>query len=235
LLEDFEKKLQWIFLLLPGFLCLFVVGQIVALGALDEFQIVFYLVLLNMIIWAATTPLVYGTASLIARVFPHIQMSSVLMPMLSVFVLIASVGLGVVIGLAAEGDTLFRALRAAPITDTLNKVSAKRPLVFILSQNSVGKLKELGDARKPEKKQTEGWAQVAMKSGRVYEGWPEYYTITEEAGEIWLSPACERQAGDGEHSVRRIPGPGILVVEREIESVALLDRSDSECFAAWAK
>ena len=172
--KELVDKLTWLFLLLPGFLCMSIVGLIVELGQLSEFQITFYSFILTLVITAISLPLSWC----IVRLF-----SGRLAPANSttyqfVFFLVATmvaVALGVVLGFAAEGDRFFVTLRALPITNTLNKRSATRPVVFLLTQNTGGKLKMEGDGRPPDKKKGEAWALVQVKNGKRYEGWPEFY------------------------------------------------------------
>jgi hypothetical protein len=141
---------------------------------------------------------------------------------------------GVFFGLGAEKDLFFVTLRSLPITDTLNKRSSSRPLVFLLSQNSAGQLKQDGDARPEPIKRTEAWVKVRLKSGREYEGWPEFFETGREASELYLSPACQLSANFDEELHSPVPGPGILIFEREIESITFIDRETSKCFEYWS-
>jgi hypothetical protein len=107
---------------------------------------------------------------------------------------------------------------------------------FLLSQNSAGKLKEDGDGR-PSGKVTDAWIRIKVKQSGgplVYEGWPEFYGVGSEQSEIYLSPACQVDL----HSpppdvVTKIKGPGVLVYEKEIESLEFIDHDESSCFKLW--
>jgi hypothetical protein len=141
--------------------------------------------------------------------------------------------MGIAIGLAAEKDVFYVKLRSLPITDILNKRSSSRPLTFLLSQNSTGKLKEEGDARPKKFKKTEAWLRIKLKSGKIIEGWPEFYEISDEPSELYLSPACNLEKKDGKEIISPVPGPGVLIFEREIEIITFIDREKCKCFDYW--
>ena len=153
--------------------------------------------------------------------------------MLYIVLLVVSILSGTLIGLAAEKDWFFVTLRCLPITDTLNKRSSSRPLVFLLSQNSTGQLKNDGDARPEPLKKTEAWVKVRLKSGKQYEGWPEYFSIGEQSAELYLSPACEWVSKWGQDVLKPTLGAGIIIFEREIETLTFIDREESKCYAHW--
>jgi len=149
-----------------------------------------------------------------------------------VIVLIIATIAGIGLGIAAERDTFFVTLRSISMTAALNKRSSNRPVVFLLSQNTAGNLKKDGDGRR--NKQSEAWIVVRMKGGKQYEGWPEFYETGSKPSEIYLSPACE-VIGHGNRVgyIRPLEGPGIILYEAEIQSIELIDRSASKCFAYW--
>lgn len=227
--QEIQKKLSWLFMLLPGFLSIAIIGQIVDLGQLTEFQITFYSLVLILVNVVIASP-IYGVLSLI---FLRKKSDSVKTKSFYAILLFASVISGILIGWAAEKDVFFVTLRALPITETLNKRSSSRPLVFLLSQNATGQLKKDGDARPEPFKKTEAWVKARLKSGKEYEGWPEYFEIGENASELYLSPACEWVSKWGKDVLEPVSGPGIIIFEREIETLAFVDREESGCYARW--
>ncbi len=234
--KEITDKLVWLFLLLPGFLSVALVGLVVDLGQLSEFQITFYSFILTLIDVAIALPLISVTFKLISVIKPKALSDETRTYVFGFVTVIVSILIGIFLGLAAEKDRFFVTLRALPITDTLNKRSSSRPLVFLLSQNTAGRLKTEGDARPAGSKQTEAWARVEMKGGKRYEGWPEFYEIGSKSSEIYLSPACEVASSNPKSSgetLRPIAGPGVILYESEIQSVEFLDRSASPCFAHW--
>jgi hypothetical protein len=82
-------------------------------------------------------------------------------------------------------------------------------------------------------KKTEAWLKVGLKSGKVYEGWPEFFEMGEKPSELYLSPACEWSLQHGKELLKPLPGPGIVIFEREIETITFIDREESRCFAHW--
>jgi hypothetical protein len=227
--QEIEGKLIWLFILLPGFLSTSIIGQIVDLGQLTEFQVTFYSLVLTLINLSIALPLYW----VIGRLRGHKPAGKFNTAAFCSIILIISILTGIIIGFAAEKDIFFVTLRALPITKTLNKRSSSRPLVFLLSQNSTGKLKEEGDARPKEMKKTEAWLKVKLKSGRQYEGWPEFHEIGSKPTELYLSPACEWCEHRGKKILKPISGPGIIIYEREIETITFIDREKSECFEYW--
>lgn len=227
--KELVDKLTWLFILLPGFLCMSIVGSIVELGQLSEFQITFYSFVLTLVITAISLAII----SLACR-WRGISSGPVKQTTFFVVTIVVSVLIGLSLGLAAEGDRFFVALRALPITNTLNKRSAARPVVFLLTQNTGGKLKTEGDGRPPNRKQGEAWALIQLKNGKRFEGWPEFYETGSKPSELYLSPACEETSDKGNVGIRPIEGPGIVIYESEIQSIELLDRAASKCYAHWA-
>jgi hypothetical protein len=69
-----------------------------------------------------------------------------------------SILVGIGLGIAFQNDVFYQLLRKLPFTDVVNARSAERPLPFLLSQNSAGKLKRDGDARPSVKSPTHGLA-----------------------------------------------------------------------------
>ena len=231
--KEITDKLAWLFILLPGFLTVSIIGLIVDLGQLSEFQITFYSFILTLVISLISFPTVALVQSLAKRKYPTIASPESSKSLFFFSSTVISVALGIFFGLAAEGDRFFLTLRALPITDNLNKRSSSRPLVFLLSQNTAGRLKLEGDARPKDQKQTEAWARVQMKDGLIYEGWPEFYSVANAPSELYLSPACRIQDAKQPDNIERILGPGVIIVESEIRSLELIDRKSSHCFLAY--
>lgn len=233
--KEITDKLIWLFLLLPGFLSVSLVGLIVDLGQLSEFQITFYSFVLTLIDIAVALPVCWVAFTLIRKFRPSLLDGDTPKYVFCFAIVLVSIPMGIFLGLAAEKDSFFVALRALPITDALNKRSSSRPVVFLLSQNSVGKLDVEGDGRPKGFKQTEAWALIQMKNGKSFEGWPEFYETGSKPSEIYLSPACEviTEPGKPGDLLRPIKGPGIILYESEIQSIELMDRAASVCFAHW--
>jgi hypothetical protein len=105
--------------------------------------------------------------------------------------------------------------------------------VFLLTQNSTGQLKKEGDARPQNFKQTDAWANVVLRSGKKYEGWPEFFEGSSQSSELYLSPACQLIKKRCNTIAKPIQGPGIIIFEREIESITFVDRDKSQCANFW--
>jgi hypothetical protein len=231
--KEILEKLSWLFLLLPGFVCVSIAGSIADLGALSEFQITYFSLILTLPIVLLALPvgaLVEGL--MFAKFWPGTQSTQRSSYAFFVSSLAVACVLGVALGITIERDYVFRSLRSLPGTDVLNKRSTKRPLSFLLSQNSGGQLKVEGDARPKEMKRTEAFIRVRLKDGLEYEGWPEFYETGNAPTELYLSPACRVDSGG---AVTVLPGPGVVVVEAEIRAVEFLDREASQCWMLYYK
>jgi hypothetical protein len=227
--KEIRDKLVWLFVLAPGFVSMTVLGQIIDLGQLSEFQITYYSLVLTVVDLSVAFALLWMLGWII-RWFrrPWSWSSSV---WLGTGILIGGV-VGAALGLAAERDAFFVTLRSLPVTKELNKRSSTRPTPFLLSQNSQGKLREDGDGRPT--KTTEAWVLITLKSGnKRYEGWPEFYGLGKERSEIFLSPACEIVSRGGKDQHSKLGGPGVILYEDEIQSIALLERACSPCYLRW--
>jgi hypothetical protein len=227
--EEVEKKAQWILILFPGFLSMWLVGQIVNLGELNDLETIFIAILFNLIdvsvaIIACRLFLNYIARDTRARIDGLI---------FAVTVLLISTIVGIAAGLAAERDLFFVVLRSLPLTNTLNKRSSAAPLTFLLTQNSGGELTTEGDARPKPEKVTEAFVRIGLKDGRVYEGWPEFYSLSAENGQIYLSPACVYVDHFYGTSKKKISGPGVVLTLAEVSYVEFVDRKASSCFLMW--
>jgi hypothetical protein len=226
--KEIVDKLIWLFLLAPGFVAVTIMGMIVDLGELNEFKLTFYSLLLTVAILGIVIFLFKLATWFLRRRGTNWVPSSTAVLSTSI---IASMFLGLGMGLAAEGDSLFATLRSLPIADTLNKRSSSRPVTFLLSQNTRGRLAMEGDARAV--KVSEAFALITMKNGKRFEGWPEFYGLGKDPSEIYLSPACEVSSKPGKELFVQVPGPGVIIYESEISSIVLIERASSRCFLKW--
>jgi hypothetical protein len=126
-------------LLLPGFLSLTIIGLMVNLPELSEFNTVFYSLILLSVCLMITSCFSFLIRVQRPRLFYTLNV-------------IISIAIGIAIGLAIEKDMFFVALRSMPFTKEFNKRSSLSPLLFVLSQNTRGQLAREGDARPTGKK-----------------------------------------------------------------------------------
>lgn len=217
-MDDLDKKIEWLLLITPGLLALYIAVALGGRQEINEFAAVFYgfalsflcYIVARFILWLAG--LVMGSFGEIAHMVASV---------------VVAVPLGVFIGVAADREFLYQAVRGFPLSDTLNRRSDKRPLDFILTQNSNGQLAVEGDGRRPQFKVTEAFIRLETENG-TFEGWPEFWG--DEQSFIYLSPACTISE-DG--SAELVAGPGVFVNEAKLEVATLLNRSESPCFLLW--
>jgi len=244
MIKDIEKKFTWFLILLPGFISLGLARYISDMGNMSEFELIIYssgftVVNLGLSIVLYNGGKALGQRWLPRRGDPDTQSESPLSKMAFILlVLVVSFGVGIAAGVAYENDTLLNWLRAAPGTRLLSKRSYQRPLTFLLAQNRKGKLEE---GRPHSMKTTQAWVEVHLTGGESFEGWPEFFSSPEsfstgdENAEIFLSPACKRVKKDGRVKVVIMPGPGVLVFEKDIKFVEFIDRQKSECHNLWKR
>jgi hypothetical protein len=229
MLRDVETTVKLVLALAPGFVALALLELIADLGELNEFRILFYGLALTFVCWV----IVLAFLGIGRIFFKRLPVEPSNHPALLVIVFLVAVAIGIGTGMAAERDLFHMVLRSLPGTATMNKRSTKRPLPFLLSQNTAGRLRADGDGR-PVAKVTEAFVRIFAREGRVYDGWPEFYGTERKPSEVYLSPACRAEKRpDGSWDVAMIQGPGVLVVESEIQVVEFLDRKSSQCFDLW--
>src|SRR5918999_192981 len=105
--NDIEKALKWMLFILPGFLSITVIGFIIDLSQITEFQLTYYafiLTLINLVIG-------WGIKFLIPKKYSHKHGSKLLKFIFSVLIIIISIAVGLLIGVTAEGDTFYKVLR----------------------------------------------------------------------------------------------------------------------------
>jgi hypothetical protein len=222
-MEDIEKKIFWLLLIFPGFLSLSITLFMADIGQVEEFAFVLYSISLTFvnISIAYVISIIFGILFGIDRG----NLTSVFASIL----LVTSLFIGLGLGFAIEKDYLFRALRWAPFTESFNRRSHLRPMIFLFSQNTAGLLDVEGDGR-PFGKVGEAWLQIHL-DGDIFEGWPEFYSNEESS--VYLSPACEIKSKDQALHAKRIPGPGVIIPEGEIRFAVFLDRHSIACYKLW--
>ena len=119
-------------------------------------------------------------------------------------------------------------MRTSPVCDGRARASSKRPLVFLLGLNNRGQMNQgSADMRNEKLWATSSYARFRLKeNGPTYEGWPLYFAHGAQSSEIYVSPACRI---DEKGAATVLPGPGVLIIEAQLQSVELLDKADSSC------
>jgi|GEM_PF-3100714 len=226
--NEIKDKLIWLFILFPGILSLTVICLLCDIENLSETQIIFSsfgLTFINIVISLSVYWVFWYFRTNLRTKFSFV--------LFSIIILLTSIVSGIVFGISGQNDWLYRVLRAIPITDILVKRSSDRPLLFLLKQNTAGLLDEEGDARPKKLKKTEAWVEVILKNGKKFEGWPEFYEGSKKPSELYLSPACRKIKEKCKEVVKPIEGPGIIIFEREIETITFIDREVGLCSQYW--
>lgn len=222
-----EVAIKWAISFLPGFVALFVFGQIVDSSNIKEFEFIFYLVLLTIITSSVSWPFI----SLINRFFgagiTFSQLHIVGTPLLVVFGFLV----GGVMGYLSEKNSFYHLIKKIPITSDINVVSRKPVSIYILDQNSEKALNLGVDAREVSAQDDHAWVKVLVEGGKEYHGWPGLFSKGKKFDELFLTPACHLKSG----KLIQHDGAGILLFSRYIQGIEFMDRDQSECSCLWFK
>jgi hypothetical protein len=218
-------------ILLPGFLTL---GLARYVGTIDEggdFELTLYSLALSLLVYVLANALASSWRWLVRKVGrsrTQSQKTATRAP--AVVVLTVAVLLGVGLGWASESDILLRAIRGMPAGYHVTKRSSERPLTFLLSSIRAGTLEE---GRPGTLKRREAWLEVTLEGGersRRIAGYPEFFSMQSERGEVYLSPACVEAGG----TWKPHEGPGLLFRDETAQLVALIDRETHPCPRLWS-
>jgi hypothetical protein len=232
-IDDFEKKFMWFLMILPGFLSLALARYISQMGDMNEFQFTYYSLILSFVNLGASY-LIYRLwkwgKSKLRKPAPSAAPTPGLSTLFIMLVLAISIIVGIFCGIAYENDWLIKVLRSTPGTGMMTKRGYQRPLTFLLALNRKGKLEE---GRPQSMKVGEAWIRVVLKDGKIFHGYPEFFSLSGNNAEIFLSPACKEITESGGGKVCEVEGPGVLLFEKEIDFIEFLDRPKSECHNIW--
>ena len=228
--EDIIQRSLWVLFLFPGFISVLLAQYLADISDVSETKLLILGFGLNLINIVLAIPIWMGIAGLI-RLRRRVDISSAWLGALFVIVVLGTSSVVGVAGAALyENDALLKLLRASPTTRLLSKRSFQRPLTFLLVQNRKGQLEE---GRPVAIKATEAWIEVHLTNGDVFAGWPEFFSIGSGAAEIFLSPACQRVRNESAVKVVSVPGPGVLIFEKDIRFILFVDKQKSECQNIW--
>ena len=237
--NDILSKIIWLFLLLPGFLSYSFASLIAPSEVESDFEVVascFTYLLINLIITIVVFVGIPRFRDLWSQPHKHVVISTMFMAGL----LIISLMTGFVSGIMQERDTYFTIMGYIPFLPNPIQDSSQNPLDRILRQNQSGlqNYKDPpADARKFQSdratKSAQAWARVTTSDGVTYEGWPYYFDARRSQEQIYLSPACRLIDSKDGTTVLPISGPGIVVFERDIRNIVLLDIYATRCSSYW--
>lgn len=225
--DEVFGKLAWLFILLPGFLFTAVVDFVAELPELSEFQQTGFSLIASM----ACALLAWPLAWLVSKAF-HLASRSyrhqVSLPLFFSVAFLTAPLLGLYYGQAVQDGTLLKLIGHTPGIKLLDKASSKRPLIYLLSRNNRGEMRdESADGRDGSQRRTNSFARFRLKDGGLsYEGWPLYFAHGSKQAEIYVSPACRI---DEKGVATVLPGPGVVIMETELQAVEFLDKAESAC------
>lgn len=228
-----EKWLGRMLILLPGFFSVALARYLSNGPEIDEFSLVCYSLALSLfnfvlalLIYRLVTALVRGLKEVRNGKQDVIQQPELSLSFMAT-VLTLAIALGLWVGYIYSTDAVLAGLRHGPWAKVLTKRSESRPLSFLLAANRQGKLEE---GRPSPMKQGQVWINIHLEGGKIFAGYPEFFPIGSEGGEVFLSPAC---SVDASGKARQWPGPGVLIPEAKISHITFIDREKSECHNIW--
>lgn len=237
--NDILSKIFWLFLLLPGFLSYSFASLIAPSEVESDFKVVassFTYLLINLIITAIVFVCIPRFWYRMSQPHKNVIISTVFITVLLVISLIT----GFASGVMQERDTYFTIMGYVPFLPNPIQDSSQSPLDRILRQNQSGlqNYKDPpADARKFKSdratESAQAWARVTTSSGVTYEGWPYYFDARRSQEQIYLSPACRLIDSKDGITVLPISGPGVVVFERDIRNIVLLDIYATRCSSYW--
>ena len=74
------------------------------------------------------------------------------------------------------------------------------------------------------------WIRIRGEKAGIYEGFPETFQISGKEAEYYLSPACRIKTKNDKEIADIIPGPGVLVLGKDILAIEFIDTRDSQCY-----
>lgn len=228
-----REWLDRMLMLLPGFLTLGLACYVGAIGEPGDFALTLYSLALNLVIYALADGLAWSWRRLRQKFRGSKAQSEARTGRAPLaLVVTVSVFLGIGLGWAYQSDILLRVIRWMPGGYQVTVRSAAGPLTFLLSSNRTGTLEE---GRPDALKQREAWLEVTLEDegttgGRRIAGYPEFFSMQSDKGEVFLSPACVERAG----AWKRHEGPGLVFRKETVRLVALIDRETHPCPKLWA-
>lgn len=228
------EQLSWFLILLPGFVLVSVMSVVTERPEWSELEFTAYSLIGSVLCFGLTvTVLALGRALFrLMRRKARAPSRSGGYSLPASFVLLnflLAAALGGLIGVALENDASVKTLNQV-LGLNLDKRSWMRPLKYVLQHNHFGRMQALeADGRSPALRQAKVYVRIGIKDGPTYEGWPYFLPHGNAKTELFLSPACKQE--EKETRFVLIQGPGVLVPLDEYQSVELVDRAGSSCFA----
>jgi hypothetical protein len=240
---EVADKFKWVLLLLPGILAAACLGLVANVLKLTELQIFLLGCLFSIPLLLLVSTVLYSALLLLNIIAvainyfttltfspPRIKASTFWFAAWCLALFVAPVA-GVNLAILFERDGLHRAASAIAFAGRLDADSIWPPLERLNYANTVG-FHNLpppsldGRPLIPDLKQPsrtgDALFEIHLKTGEVaFVGWPRLYGPRGTESEIYLSPACQVQRG-GTLSI--VAGPGVVIKEREIAFVTLVDR-----------
>lgn len=229
------EQLSWFLLLLPGFVLVSVMGVVTERPEWSEIEFTAYSLIGSVFCFGLTVPMYFLARTAGDRwrraLKRSVRTGAFGLPAAFValnFMLAALVGGA--LGIALEHDASINSLNRA-LGVKLDKKSWMRPLKYVLQSNHFGRLKEMEvDGRSPALAQRKAYVRLTFKEGPIYEGWPYLLPHGNAVTEVYLSPACRQREKTAAFDL--VQGPGVVLSLDEYQSIELVDRAASSCFAA---
>lgn len=216
---DIKKAIDFVIVFLPGFLCIGIVTYTTGIE-INDFRLTYIAAVLALGIYFGCDFIIGLSSKFLKFGWIKSEFLFFLITTISAYVLAQ------VIIYAYENDTFFNFIS----TDT---VSRKSPwgLIFydmgneqMLNSDSRPNLNVLHKDEKP-------FLRIQINDSMGYEGFAKWYTEKEDQYDLYLSPACvyRLNSNSRDFDIEKVNGPGVFLKGEVINTVELIDISDSGC------
>ena len=235
--DDPGKIIKFVLLIIPGFIALGFAEYLTAFE-LEEFKFGFLAVAISLVIYylsEALSNLAYRFVLAVLSLFrygiwdPNLSAPMCLgpvirapVPLFASVVLVMSLVTSVLVAKVYQHDIALGLPRMIGIE--FDRESRLPPSKLVLTKDVT-----VLDARPEHLRGDKFWLRIFLPSDQTYEGFPRYYPTAGESFEFFLSPACKAKHTAGSSVFTAIEGPGVLILEKDINRIELIDESQSDC------
>jgi hypothetical protein len=209
--KELAELVPWVVFLLPGWVALMIAGMIADIAPSNDIYIVFASFVLSAVSYAIARAVLRLLGRFGNRQHSAVGDASSITPNgerksdrpgdpPAVYVFIAAGVLGLALGIGLESNMVYTGLRLLPFG--------------------------LGGVKVGDGGNEQNYFRISVDDGSLYEGIISSYGITDEESDIYVSPACLVKM----NGVFSVHSPGVIIFERNVHVIAIIDRRYSECY-----
>jgi hypothetical protein len=241
-LDDIEKAISYVIVILPGFLCL---GLVVFLTdiKISEFHFIYISIALTLFLYGvgqASLSICKNICSKLLNKKSHdnqvdetLDSHKTFNRQLSPFVFGYSILCAFLITYFYEDDVIINIVRKIEFIQ-LQKVAHLRPLRLVF--NDLHKDRILHSDDRLIKTGDKAFIRVYVKNVGYYEGFPKWFPSRNDPDEIYMTPACVSYGDPYIHddtNLEQIKGPGVYISGANIQAIEFLDPKSNSCYCLF--